>query len=192
MPSVPAAPDGLADADGVPHLRRPRSILDLVNYQMHQIESANASNVTRICEGEFGITRREWRFIALLAALGAMAPSALALSAGLDRSRTSKALMPLLAKGLIERRSLPGDRRRATVDLSPAGRQLYRRIFPRVTLVNTELVAVLDDTQLLALADMLATLHRRAIEILNSDLVEAQANRRAGGSRKAWERAPRA
>lgn len=188
MPRAPVPPAGLLAEGGVPPLRDPRSILDLVNYQMHQIESANASNVTRICEGEFGITRREWRFIALLAALGGMAPSDLALCAGLDRSRTSKALMPLLAKGLIERRSQPGDRRRATVVLSATGQALYERIFPRVKLVNTELLSVLEDADVRTLARLLDTLHRKAVEIVNSDLVEAQADRRHGGSRKAWER----
>lgn len=188
MPRASAPPAGQPPEGNVPALRDPRSILDLVNYQMHQIESANASNVTRICEGEFGITRREWRFIALLAAVGGMAPSDLALRAGLDRSRTSKALMPLLAKGLIERRSQPGDRRRATVVLSAAGLALYERIFPRVKRVNTELLSVLDDADVRTLARMLDTLHRKAVEIVNSDLVEAQADRRHGGSRKAWER----
>jgi DNA-binding MarR family transcriptional regulator len=188
MPRAPAPPAGLLAKGGVLPLRDPHSILDLVNYQMHQIESANASNVTRICEGEFGITRREWRFIALLAALGGMAPSDLALRAGLDRSRTSKALMPLLAKGLIERRSQPGDRRRATVVLSAAGQALYERIFPRVKLVNTELLSVLEDADVRTLARLLDTLHRKAVDIVNSDLVEAQADRRHGGSRKAWER----
>lgn len=191
MPPDSAVPDWLADEHGVPELRHPRSILDLVNYQMHLIEAVNASNVTRICEGEFGITRREWRFIALLAALGEMAPSDLALRAGLDRSRTSKALMPLLAKKLIERRSQPGDRRRATVGLTPDGRALYDRIFPRVQRINTELLAVLSDGDVRLLARVLNTLRRRAVEIVRSDLVEAQADRRHGGSRRAWERSIR-
>lgn len=191
MPPDSAVPDWLADEHGVPELRHPRSILDLVNYQMHLIEAVNASNVTRICEGEFGITRREWRFIALLAALGEMAPSDLALRAGLDRSRTSKALMPLLAKKLIERRSQPGDRRRATVGLTAEGRALYDRIFPRVQRINTELLAVLSDGDVRLLARVLNTLRRRAVEIVQSDLVEAQADRRHGGSRRAWERSVR-
>jgi DNA-binding MarR family transcriptional regulator len=179
------------DASDVLHLRHLRNILNLVNDQMRQIKSAHATNVTRICEGEFGVTRREWRFIGLLAAVGATAPSDLALHAGLDRSRTSKALMPLLANGLIERHSQPGDRRRAQLQLSPAGRQQHERLFPRIKRVNTALLSVLGDAQVQTLAEPLATLKRRAVEIVNSDLVDAQADRRRGGSRRAWGRAPR-
>lgn len=192
MPSARTQAGAASAAPSVSPLRNPRSIFDLVNYQMHQIESANASNVTRICEGEFGITRREWRFIGLLAAVGATTPSNLAVHAGLDRSRTSKALMPLLAKGLIERRSQPGDRRRAQVRLSLAGQQLHDQLFPRIRLVNTELLAVLDDAQVQVLATLLATLKDRAMHLVHSDLVEAQADRRRGGSRKTWGRTSKA
>jgi DNA-binding MarR family transcriptional regulator len=170
-----------------PQLKEPRSILDLVNYQMHLIQSFSASSVTRMCEGEFGITRREWRFIALLAAVGPMAPSDLALHSSLDRSRTSKALMPLLAKGLIERRSHAGDRRRATVSLTPAGRELYERVFPRVVEVNSAMLAGLSDEDIAALARLLGALRRRAEEIVDSNLVEAIADRRHGGSLRRWE-----
>jgi len=177
----------MAEDNGTPQLRAPRTILDMVNYQMHLIESRSASNVTRMCEGEFGITRREWRFIAMLAAGGEVAPSELSLRSGLDRSRTSKALMELLAKGLIERRSQAGDRRRATVSLTAEGRSLYELIFPRVVEVNTALLEVLDDTDVAALARILTLLRRRAIEIVNSDLVSASADRRHGGSKRKWK-----
>jgi DNA-binding MarR family transcriptional regulator len=180
-------PRRMIDEIDAPNLRDPRSILDLVNYQMHVIESCSSSNVTRICEGEFGITRREWRFIALLAALGPLAPSDVAVRAGLDRSRTSKALMALLAKKLIERQALEGDRRRATVRLTEAGQALYDRMFPRVVEVNTALLSVLDDADLAALRRVLPALRRQAIAIVNSDLVQAHADRRHGGSLKRWK-----
>ncbi|MBS0447783.1 MAG: winged helix-turn-helix transcriptional regulator [Proteobacteria bacterium] len=180
-------PPWMADEGDAPTLREPRSLLDLVNYQMHMIESYSASNVTRMCEGEFGITRREWRFIALLAALGAMAPSDLAVRAGLDRSRTSKALMALLAKKLIVRRSQPGDRRRAQVTLTADGQALYARMFPRVIEVNTTLLSVLSDEDVATLERVLPVLRRQAIAIVNSGLVAAQADRRHGGSLKHWK-----
>lgn len=188
MPQERTAPDWLANEHGVPHLRHPRSILDMVNYQMHLIEAVNSSNVTRICEGEFGITRREWRFIALLAALGSMAPSELALRAGLDRSRTSKALMQLRAKRLIERRGQPGDHRRAIVALTDSGRALYECLFPRVQKINTELLAVLTDAEVDAMARLLNKLRQRAVEIINARSADVVADRRHGGSRRIWER----
>ncbi|MDE2456206.1 MAG: winged helix-turn-helix transcriptional regulator [Burkholderiales bacterium] len=175
-------------ASGAARMRAPESILDLVNYQMHQIETLNASRVTRICEGRFGITRREWRLIALLATFGPMAPSDIALRAALDRSRTSKALLPLRAKGLVERSVQPGDARRAMVALTPSGHAIYAQIFPDVKRINTELLAVLDESDLAQLERLLGLLRARARELVRSRDDEAPADRRRGGSRRAWER----
>lgn len=169
-------------------LTAPGSIHDLINYQLHLIESVSASNVTRMCEGEFGITRREWRLIALLSASGPLAPSLLAEQAGLDRSRTSKALMPLLDKGLVTRAVDPRDGRRATVSLTAEGEALYRRLFPRVVEINVRLLDVLDPAEVQVLAGMLLRLRRRAREIVDARLVEAIADRRRGGSRRQWAR----
>lgn len=180
---VPATdvPDELA-------LTAPRTIHDLINYQLHLIEAVNASNVTRMCEGEFGITRREWRIIALLSARGPLAPSQLAEQAGLDRSRTSKALMPLLDKGLVTRAVDPHDGRRATVSLTADGEVLYARLFPRVVEINVRLLDVLDPDEIRILSGMLTRLRRRAREIIDARLVDAVADRRHGGSRRQWDR----
>lgn len=180
--------DPFDDAVASPHLREPRSILDLVNYQMYLIGSMNSADVTRMCEGEFGITRREWRFLALLAALGPLAPSELAVRAGLDRSRTSKGVTALLAKDLITKLTFPSDRRRSTVDLTEDGRALYERIFPRVRAVNVALLGVLDDAETSTLTSILDKLRRQATALSHGDRTVGLAPRRRGGSRLTWDR----
>ena len=75
----------------MPQLAQPRNILDLLNYQLYMIESASSMNVTRLCEGDFGITRREWRFLAILAASGPLSPSELA-ARGVDAGCKCKRL----------------------------------------------------------------------------------------------------
>lgn len=150
---------------GEPALAAPRSLLDLLNYQLHILLSFSTAGVTRMCEQEFGITRHEWGYIGLLAAFGAMAPSQLALRSGMDRSRTSKALMPLLAKGLVSRSSRPGDRRFATVALTPAGQRLYERMFPRALAIHEELLQVLSANEARVLARAIGKLRPRAVAL---------------------------
>lgn len=180
--------DGLQDAQDAPQLGDPRTIVDLVNFQLHLIEATNSSTVIRICEGEFGITRREWLFLALLAAFGELAPSQVATHAGLDRSRTSKGLTSLHAKGLIERLQHPADRRRASVALTAAGRDLYARLFPRVCKVNTDLLAALCEAEVQVLAQLVVRLRERAFEIDRATRTGQPADRRRGGSRRVWQR----
>lgn len=167
MPTLRPAADHrwIAEAMGTPALHGPASILDLLNYQMHLILSFSTAGVTRLCEREFGITRHEWGYIGLLAVFGGMAPSELALRSGMDRSRTSKALMPLVAKGLVARSVQAGDRRRATVALTPAGRRLYDRIFPRVLAIHRQLLQPFDAGEVALLARLLARLRQRAVAL---------------------------
>lgn len=140
--------------------------------------------VVRLLEGRYGIARREWRLLAVLAARGALSPSALADEAHLDRPRTSRAIGTLAAKGLLERVPQPGDHRRARVALTAGGRRLFDEIFPQVAAINAELVGVLGAAQQRTLDDALALLTARA-ERLNAERVQdVRADRRAGGSRR--------
>jgi DNA-binding MarR family transcriptional regulator len=164
MAAVPKS-EWIANEMGAPQLAAPCTILDLLNYQLHVLLSHSTAGVTRMCEQEFGITRHEWGYIGLLAAFGPMAPSDLALRSGMDRSRTSKALMPLLAKGLVSRSSKVGDRRYATVALTPSGRLLYERIFPRVLEVHRVLLAPLSAQEVQGLARTLDKLRPQAVAL---------------------------
>ena len=164
MPSA-AETRWIADAMGEPALAAPTSILDLLNYQMHLILGFSTAGVTRLCEREFGITRHEWGYIGLLAVFGGLAPSQLALRSGMDRSRTSKALMPLVAKGLVERQVQGSDRRRATVQLTASGWQLYRQIFPRVLAIHAGLLQGWPPEEVALLARLLERLRCSAVAL---------------------------
>src|SRR5688572_11079077 len=59
-------------------LRAPRTLDDLLNYRLLRLFALGGAPVIRLLEGRYGIARREWRVLALLAAHGGMSPSALA------------------------------------------------------------------------------------------------------------------
>lgn len=165
-------------------LRRPTQLNDLLNYRLQRLFAAGGAPVIRLLEGRYGIARREWRLLALLAARGPLSPSALAEQLHLDRPRTSRAIGTLVAKQLLARQPLPGDARRAEVGLTASGQLLFDEVFPQVAAINAQIVAVLDDTTLAVLDEALArlTVHAQA---LNASLVQdVGADRHAGGSRR--------
>ena len=88
-----------------------RPLDDLLLYRLSRLLAVGGSMVIRLCEGRFGITRREWRLIATLASRGDLSSSQLAEHAQLDRARTSKAVGSMVAKGLLSRAHPAGDRR---------------------------------------------------------------------------------
>jgi DNA-binding MarR family transcriptional regulator len=149
-----------------------------------RLYATGGAPVVRLLEGRYGISRREWRLLAMLVACDALSPSALADAAHLDRPRTSRAIGTLTAKGLIEREPQPGDHRRACVRLTGEGRRLFDEIFPQVAAINAELVAVLDASQQTALDEALSALTQQAERLNALRVLDVRADRRAGGSRR--------
>lgn len=169
-------------------LSRPRDLDDLLNYRLMRLFAVSGAPVVRLCEGRYGISRREWRVVALLAAHGAMSPSALAERGDLDRARTSRAIGSLVTKQLVRRVPQPGDARRAVVALSDAGRALYEELFPQVAEINRRVLAVLEPPLIAALDEALARMTLHATTLNGALATDVQADRRRGGSRRRWSR----
>ena len=165
-------------------LDRPRTVDDLLNYRLARLLASSGAMTTRLCEGRYGITRREWRLIALLAAHGAMSPSELAERAHLERARTSRHITELAQKRLIRRVRDPQDRRRAEVDLTEEGRRLYEELFPQSVRFNREVLAVLSPAELAAFESALDKLTGNAERIASAKPVAEKADRRHGGARR--------
>lgn len=150
-------------------LRQPRTLDDLFLYRLTRLTSTAGAPVVRMCEREHGVTRREWRLLAVLALADGIRPSVLAERALLDRARTSRALGSLVDKGLVERRSAPADRREARLCLSPAGRATYAALWPKVAALNRGLLAVLDDAELAQLDSLLTRLSAHAVNLAHAE-----------------------
>ena len=175
----------------VPLFEKPESIFDLINFRLSEFLGVSGSLVTRICENEFGITREEWQFVAMLADLNAMSPSDLADRTTVDRSQASKTLRALMNKGLVDRKSVPGDGRKAQVSLTSSGADLYAKLFPRVVQVHNEVLQDLDTSQRQALANGVVLMQARAVAVAQNHKPEGAAGRRQGGSRLRWNMTPR-
>ena len=167
-------------------LSQPRDLDDLLNYRLMRLFAVSGAPVVRLCEGRYGIARREWRILALLAAHGPLSPSALAERGDLDRARTSRAIGSLVAKKLAARGAQPGDARRAVVALTESGQRLYDELFPQVVRINQQVLAVLEAPLQQALDEALARLTTHAAQLNRELALDVQADRRHGGSRRHW------
>ena len=162
----------------------PRTVDDLLNYRLSCLLEFSGAMITRLCEGRYGITRREWRLIALLAAHGAMSPSDLATRAKLERPRVSRLITELVAKNLMARVGDHEDKRRALVRLTDEGRALYEELFPRTVVFHKQVLAALNAEELAAFDLALAKLTEQATRIAAMKPVAEKADRRHGGARK--------
>jgi DNA-binding MarR family transcriptional regulator len=165
-------------------LDKPLTVDDLLNYRLSRLFAASGAMVVRLCEGRYGITRREWRLIALLAAHGAMSPSELSQRAHLERTRTSRHITELVEKGLIARVQNMQDGRRAQVDLTADGRRLHDELFPQSVHFNGQVLSVLTPAELRAFEAALDKLTGNAERIAAAKPVAEKADRRHGGARR--------
>ncbi len=165
-------------------LARPQTVDDLLNYRLSCLLAASGAMVIRLCEGRYGITRREWRLIALLAAHGAMSPSELAQRARLERARTSRHITELAERKLIRRVQDLHDRRRAAIELTAEGRALYDELFPQSRGFNNEVLSGLTPAELAAFESALDRLTANAERIVAAKPVAEKADRRHGGARR--------
>jgi DNA-binding MarR family transcriptional regulator len=166
----------------------PATVDELLNYRLASLLANSGAMTTRVCEGRYGITRREWRLIALLADYGAMSPSVLAERAHLERARISRLVADLIAKKLVLKIPQPTDKRRASLDLTARGRKLHQELFPQSVGFHQMVVAVLTPKQRAAFDEAMRLLDAHAQKVNESDASDAKADRRRGGSRRANNR----
>ena len=161
--------------------QRLATIDDLLLYRLSRLSSVSGAMVVRLCEGGYGITRREWAVVGQLYENGGLPPSALAERMHRDRARTSRALSALVRKQLVLRTIAANDRRSALVTLTAAGRQIYEALMPQIQAINSQILAVLQPDETAGFDDALARLQSRAESLLvELDPALPKANRRQG------------
>jgi DNA-binding MarR family transcriptional regulator len=166
-------------------LDAPRRYDDMLLYRINRLRAVGGGMVLRYCEGQFGITRREWVMLALLHDSGPISSSDLAGRADLDKSATSKAVTTLLDKGLVERTTRPGDRRYSLLTLTDKGRALHARVLPVVEGITRRILAGLSRDEVAVLDDMLARMQTEAEALWAEAADLPRADRRHGGTRGA-------
>jgi DNA-binding MarR family transcriptional regulator len=165
-------------------LSDPRTAQDLLNYRLSRLLASSGAMVVKLCEGRYGITRREWRLIAVLAEDGATSPSELAEHTHLERARVSALITNLAEKKLLRRVPVPGDARRAEVMLTEQGKSLYDDLLPQSVRFQQEVLAALSPRERDDFELALEKLTEAAERLAATKPVMEKADRRHGGSRR--------
>jgi len=143
-------------------IENPMAQDELLLYRLYRIHATAAPLVVRMCEQEYGITRREWRILSSLVNREGVLSSELAGIAMLDRARTSRNLTRLAQKNLVRRVPKPSDRREVHIYLTDEGRRLHSDVFPRIVAIQRELLSGMTGAQREQLSDLLALLQAQA------------------------------
>lgn len=158
----------------------------LLNFRLWKLLSLSSAPVLRLCEGRYGVSRREWAVLATLAhEASGLVPSQIGETAGIDRAQVSRTCEKLEAKQLVERLSVRGDARRVRVRLTDKGRALYGEISEKVDEINARVVSALDEATTRVFDRALEELTDRAAQVNREMLLDVRVNRsRASDQRR--------
>ncbi|HVA13336.1 MAG TPA: MarR family winged helix-turn-helix transcriptional regulator [Stellaceae bacterium] len=136
--------------DAAMAVRFPQNSFELGKYlpfRMTVLSNRLTRRVARFYGERFKLSAPEWRTMAVLGQQGAMSANAVIGQTTMDKVRVSRAVAKLLKAELITREADPLDRRRAILDLTPAGRDIYRQVVPLVQTIEAEIIGELNGAE---------------------------------------------
>ena len=148
---------------------RPGAVLRLwefVPYRLAVLADLVSRSVAQLYADRFALSRPEWRVLAALGELGAIAAKDVAPHSALDKMAVSRAVAALEAKGCLTREDDPADRRNKTLLLTAHGRALYEKIVPLALAREAYLLEALSVADRAALERILTALQARAAELV--------------------------
>lgn len=134
---------------------------DVLLFRLNRIAALSGQPLLRYCEGRFGISRHEWRILAVLGRVGPCRSTELAMRTRLGPGPTSKAVTTLTGKALVARTPVPSDRRQVVLALTADGERIFKSLWPVVQSLNESLLAPLSAEERDALQRIVGKLEAR-------------------------------
>lgn len=141
-----------------------------ISYRCSMISARIARFLAPMWESHYGLTVDSWRILAIVGRYGPLSAKDVATRTSTDAFHVSRAIERLSRKKLIKREVDPEDRRRARIQVTPAGRTVHEAVQRVLTAIENELLAGLGERERTILRQGLATLDERALALSASEL----------------------
>lgn len=145
----------------------PANLKELFSFRLNVLAHMSSKIAALVNEQEFELDSREWRIIGLLGAFSPFSLQALAREVNVDKSQASRIVSSMIERGLLQRGTDESDGRGVQLSLTPQGKTVYRKVFPKAVKRNEALLSVLSDGDRQLLDRMLMQLTDRAAELLS-------------------------
>jgi DNA-binding MarR family transcriptional regulator len=134
-------------------------------YRLSVLSNTVSTAIATAYSKRFDLTIPEWRVLAVLADKPSLTAAEISTRTAMDKVAVSRAVAQLLARRAIVRRTSAQDRRRAHLELSAAGLEVYANVAPVARAYERELLGPLSRAERRALDRLLTILLGRAAEI---------------------------
>lgn len=129
---------------------------------IYRAATAVRNRVERAVLSAHGLSWGGFTILFVLWVWGPLEAARLAEECGLAKGTLTGMVGTLESRGLVDRDRMAADRRRVSVRLTPAGRDLIERVFPDFNSVETAVVDGLDSTEVEDLSRLLRIVTRSA------------------------------
>ena len=150
-----------AAATGTPALR----LEEFLPYRLNVVASLVSQALSRIYSDRYGIAVPEWRVLVTLGQYGVMTGKAIGVHSHMHKTKVSRAVAGLEARGLVERRANRQDRREGLLSLSPAGRSVYAELAPTALDFVQRLADTIDPAERVTFDKVLDRLTQRSAQL---------------------------
>ncbi|VAV87921.1 hypothetical protein MNBD_ALPHA02-1157 [hydrothermal vent metagenome] len=123
------------------------NIRDWVPYQLWRLSLEAGYILEDNYSLKYNINGESWRFMAMLASSAPISAKALGAHLDMDQVQVTRALSKLLDNGYITRRTDPHDRRKAILNLSEKGTEVYRAIVDMAMNLEHKLLAKMTEKE---------------------------------------------
>jgi len=135
-------------------------------YRLSLLTNTISQGMARSYRNRHDISVPEWRVLAVLGRFPGLTASEVVERTAMDKVAISRAVKSLEGKGLLERRTDAGDRRRQNLVITQgAGQAVLREVIPMAQRYETELLSALDDNEFSQLQKLMTKLQDSALEL---------------------------
>ena len=145
-------------------------------YRLNMLSKLNDMASHELYQTEAGLNLAEARCLACIGSHPHVTVKQLAFEANLDKGTASRAAQALVELGLAQKSSNPDDGRCVRLALTPAGRVRWDKVMPLIAERNHELMDCLDESERVALLDML----ERMLAHAGADQYQHKSQRKSG------------
>lgn len=132
-----------------PARSRPQlALLKFAPFRLNRLAAEVSSHLSEIYRQRFGLEIPEWRVLAAVGQTDSCTAQQIVRSTRTHKTRISRAIASLEARGLVERASNSDDRRELELKLSASGRRIYAQLVPLALKRERELLSCLSKAEL--------------------------------------------
>jgi DNA-binding MarR family transcriptional regulator len=133
---------------------------NFVPFRLNRLAEAVSQNLSQIYRKRFQLEIPEWRVLVTVGQGNDCTAQRIAASTRMHKTRVSRAVAALEARGLIERDANAKDGRELPLRLSKAGRQVYASLVPQALQRERELLSCLSKAERRQFAQALSRLEK--------------------------------